>query len=72
MKGLIHGLTLLALFALATGSTGCGDDDDGPTLEQQQLGALVGQWTVGSSSDVKLGTDDAPGNWSGFSITFND
>ena len=71
MKGLVHTLTFLALLTLVAGGIGCGDDD-GPTLEQQQLGALVGRWTVGSSSDVKLGNDDAPGDWPGFSITFND
>ena len=72
MKGLIHTLTFLTLLILVAGSIGCGDDDDGPTLGQQQLGALVGRWTVALGSDVQLGTGDAPGNWSNFSITFND
>lgn len=63
---------ILTAFFLTTSLliVGCGDDDTDLTLEQQQLQAIAGEWATSSTSDVKLGNDDAPGDWSNFSITF--
>ena len=55
---------------------GCGDDDsDEPTstITEQQLSALIGTWapTNGDASvTLSGGANDAPGDWSSFSITF--
>lgn len=56
---------------------GCGgDDSDGPapTITEQQLNALIGTWapTNGDASvTLSGGVNDAPGDWSSFSITFS-
>ncbi len=70
MKKLNYLLTLgvlISFFAVI----GCGGDDpEGPTINEQQLEALVGTWVTSSASDVKLNGADAPGDWDNFSITF--
>ncbi len=72
MKKLSY-LLSLCLLVSATLLMGCGDDDpDGPTLAEQQLAALAGTWVTSSTSDVKLGSNDAPGDWSSFSIGFTE
>ncbi len=70
MKKLNYLFTLGVLFSFFA-IVGCGEDDpDGPTIQEQQLDALVGTWVTNSSSDVKLNSADAPGDWSGFEIMF--
>ena len=53
---------------------GCSNDDDnGPSLAEQQLQALEGTWAVNSDADVTYQNgSDAPGDWSDFEITFRD
>ncbi len=49
------------------------DDDDGPSLAEQQLQVLLGTWAVNSDADVTYQNGaDAPGDWSGFEINFRD
>lgn len=69
MKRLTFIFTAFILSSLLF-TIGCGDDDTDLTLEQQQLKSIVGEWATTSTSDVKLGNNDAPGDWSNFSITF--
>lgn len=68
MKNLSY---LLSLVVLVGGMAliGCGDDDPGgPTIEEQQLSAIVGTWSA--TGGVTLGGNEAPGDWSNFTITF--
>ena len=63
------------LFALVTITfAGCSDDDnDGPSLAEQQLQTLQGTWAVTSDADVIFQEGPgAPGDWSTFRITFRD
>ncbi len=50
---------------------GCSnDDDDGPTIEEQQINALEGTWTTGGdTNNVRQGTDPGPGDWGNFTMT---
>ena len=71
MKAFRYTLAILLTASLFL-TIGCGDDDDNTaSIEDQQLDALVGVWATTSTSDVKLGGDDAPGDWSNFSIEFD-
>lgn len=77
LKLLMKKLSFLLSGALLTGFLalmGCGGDDDGNelTIEDQQKAALAGSWSVSNDSDVTLDDDNAPGDWSAFTITFTD
>ena len=71
MKRINYLLSFMVLTAIML-TTSCDDgDDSGPTIQEQQLAAVLGTWATQSTSDVKLDQDDAPGDWSDFSLTFN-
>lgn len=74
MKKISYVLNILILTAVLA-MIGCGDDDSsGPTVTEQQLSALVGIWApTNGDASVTLGGggNDAPGDWSNFSITFS-
>ncbi|MEM6522769.1 MAG: hypothetical protein AAF693_03210 [Bacteroidota bacterium] len=73
MKKISYLLSVVILAGVLA-MTGCGDDDSsGPTITEQQLSALVGTWApTNGDASVTLGGsgNDAPGDWSNFSITF--
>jgi len=69
MKNLTYIFTTFILFSFLL-TMSCSDDDTDLTLEQQQIQAIVGDWSVSSTNDVRLDNGDAPGDWSNFSITF--
>ncbi len=61
---------LLSLFVLASvlAMVGCGDDGgDGPSLEDQQLARLVGQWNLVSANDGSPRSD-----YDGFTLTIQE
>ena len=71
MKKLLYLLSVgMVLSSLAL--VGCGDDDgDGPTIQEQQLTALVGTWsTKDGDSGVTQNDADAPGDWTSTTFTF--
>ncbi len=71
MKKLIY-LISLSLLISAVALSGCGDDDsDGLSLAEQQTAALLGTWTVVNGADVTLNDQTPPGDWAGFSLTFD-
>ena len=72
MKTINYLLSLIVILSVWA-IQGCSSDDDSDlTLEQPQLLALSGTWSVSGDADVKLSGNDAPGNWSGFSINFTE
>ncbi|MCA6073878.1 hypothetical protein [Fulvivirga sedimenti] len=70
MKKLNYLFSLIVLISFL-GFISCGGDGgNDPTIAEQQLANIVGTWATTTSSDVKLNNNDAPGDWSNFSITF--
>ncbi|TRX54299.1 hypothetical protein FNH22_19475 [Fulvivirga sp. M361] len=71
MKKLLYLLSVgLVLSSLAL--VGCGDDGgDGPTIQEQQLTAIVGTWsTKDGDGGVTQNDADAPGDWASTTFTF--
>lgn len=67
MKHIKYLFSLVILISFL-GFISCGGDDDpGPTLEEQQLENLAGTWTTGT---VTLNGNPAPADWSNFAITY--
>lgn len=73
MKYLFRLLGFTLALAIMTFASCNNDDDDGPSLAEQQLQAIQGNWVVNSDADVTYQNGaDAPGDWSDFEITFRD
>lgn len=71
MKNLFRLLSFSLALAVVTLASCSNDDDDGPSLTEQQLQALQGTWEVNNDADVTNQNEtDAPGDWSDFRITF--
>lgn len=49
----------------------CGNDDDGQTLEQQQINGMQGTWVAEDNTSVMKDSNPAPGDWSNFSLTIS-
>ena len=71
MKKLSYLLSIAVLSGVLA-LVGCGDDDNnGPTIQEQQLAILVGNWTpTGGDAGVSLGDNNAPGDWSNLQVSF--
>ena len=70
MKKLNYLFSLIVLTAFF-GFISCGGDDSPePSIADQQLDNITGTWVVSSDNDVSLNGNNAPGDWSNFSITF--
>lgn len=71
MKKLLYLLSFGVLFCTSA-MIGCGNDDDsGPSIEEQQVNALLGTWAAGDNPmNVQQGENQGPGDWSAFTMTF--
>ena len=71
MKKLLYLLSFGVLFGTSA-MIGCGNDDDsGPSIQEQQVNALLGTWAAGDNPmNVLQGENQGPGNWSAFTMTF--